>query len=129
MPTRKKTASKPGFAAALLRWYGKNARMMPWRARGGKKPNAYHVLLSEFMLQQTGVSTVVPYFQKFIRRWPTIQGLAKAKLDDVRAQWAGLGYYRRAAFLHRCAEAVVAEHGGVLPADEAALLSLPGIGP
>jgi A/G-specific adenine glycosylase len=102
---------------------------MPWRARGGARPNPYHVLLSEFMLQQTGVSTVIPYFEKFIRRWPTLPALARARLDEVRAQWAGLGYYRRAAFLHRCAQAIVKNHGGRMPGSEAELRALPGIGP
>jgi A/G-specific adenine glycosylase len=117
------------IAPALLRWYDRHARIMPWRAQGGKKPNPYHVLLSEFMLQQTGVSTVIPYFQKFIRRWPTLPALAKAELDEVRAAWAGLGYYRRASFLHRCAQAIVKIHGGRMPSTEEELLALPGIGP
>jgi A/G-specific adenine glycosylase len=117
------------IASALLRWYDVHGRTLPWRAKGGSRPNPYHVLLSEFMLQQTGVSTVIPYFQKFIRRWPTIAALAKADLDEVRTQWAGLGYYRRASFLHRCAQAIVKQHGGHMPAAEKELLALPGIGP
>jgi A/G-specific adenine glycosylase len=113
----------------LLRWYDRHARILPWRAGRGETANPYHVLLSEFMLQQTGVATVIPYFHKFTKRFPSLRHLAAATLEDVRTQWAGLGYYRRAAFLHRCAQAVVAEYKGTLPPDEESLLSLPGIGP
>jgi A/G-specific adenine glycosylase len=102
---------------------------MPWRATKGNPANPYHVVVSEFMLQQTQVATVIPYFNRFITRWPTLKALAKAKLDDVRAAWAGLGYYRRANFLHRLAVAVTENHGGVLPQEERELLALPGLGP
>jgi A/G-specific adenine glycosylase len=102
---------------------------MPWRAPKGRKPNPYHVWLSEIMLQQTTVVTVGPYFMKFIDRWPTVTDLAKAQLDDVLAAWAGLGYYARARNLHKCAQAVAADYGGRFPATEAELLELPGIGP
>lgn len=113
----------------LLDWYGRHRRVMPWRALPGKTPDPYHVWLSEIMLQQTTVVTVGPYFTKFIKKWPTVAALAKAKLDDVLAAWAGLGYYARARNLHKCAGAVVKEHGGRFPLTEAELLELPGIGP
>ncbi len=115
--------------AKLLKWYDANKRAMPWRALPGKKPNPYHVMVSEFMLQQTGVKTVVPYFKNFIKRWPRVEDLARARLESVRAAWAGLGYYRRAGFLHACAKAVVAKYQGKIPGTEAALITLPGIGP
>jgi A/G-specific adenine glycosylase len=116
-------------AAALLRWYDKNRRVMPWRALHGEKADPYRVWLSEIMLQQTTVATVGPYFQKFIKRWPTLDGLAAASLEDILRQWAGLGYYRRARMLHQCAQVLHGEYGGVFPEDEAALLELPGFGP
>ncbi|MCL2469439.1 MAG: A/G-specific adenine glycosylase [Alphaproteobacteria bacterium] len=112
-------------AEALLIWYDQNARLLPWRARKGQKPNPYHVWLSEIMLQQTTVNAVVPYFQRFIEKWPSLKDLAKASLEDILRLWAGLGYYRRARFLHACAQKL----GCTFPQDEKTLRSLPGIGP
>ena len=102
--------------------------MLPWRARAGRKADPYAVWLSEIMLQQTTVKTVGPYFTKFLTRWPTVEALAQAPLDDVLRAWAGLGYYARARNLHACARAVVERHGGIFPADLDALRALPGIG-
>ncbi len=113
----------------LLAWYGQHRRIMPWRALHGMAPNPYHVWLSEIMLQQTTVAVVAPYFQKFIKRWPTIQHLAKAPLEQVMQMWAGLGYYRRAHLLHDCARKICADHGGQFPETESELLELPGFGP
>ncbi|MGB0920568.1 MAG: A/G-specific adenine glycosylase [Alphaproteobacteria bacterium] len=115
----------------LLRWYDAHARTLPWRVppKSGGRADPYHVWLSEIMLQQTTVVTVQPYFQKFLEKWPRIEDLAVAPLDDVLTAWAGLGYYARARNLHKCAGVVVAEHGGVFPDSEDALLKLPGIGP
>ena len=113
----------------LLSWFSKHQRVMPWRATKGRRPNPYHVWLSEIMLQQTTVVTVGPYFMKFIDRWPTIKDLAKAKLDDVLAAWAGLGYYARARNLHKCAVAVAKDHDGKFPETGEGLMELPGIGP
>ena len=87
--------------AALFGWYDKHGRDLPWRRRWPDLAPAYHVWLSEIMLQQTVVATVIPYFLDFTRRWPTINDLASAPLDDVLAAWAGLGYYARARNLHK----------------------------
>jgi len=115
-------------AALLLEWYDRHRRRLPWRALPGETPDPYRVWLSEIMLQQTTVATVGPYFARFLERWPDVEALALAKLDDVLHAWQGLGYYARARNLHACAQAVVEQHGGKFPASEAALLSLPGIG-
>ena len=115
---------------ALANWYRTNARTLPWRAPPGAnaRPDPYRVWLSEIMLQQTTVAAVAPYFAKFTAHWPTLADLAAANPDDVLAAWAGLGYYSRARNLIACAAAVVRDHGGAFPADEAALRALPGIG-
>lgn len=102
---------------------------MPWRALSGEKPDPYRVWLSEVMLQQTTVGAVAPYFQKFIQRWPRVEDLASASIDDVMRMWAGLGYYRRARSLHACAVDIVAAYGGIFPQDEKTLLELHGFGP
>lgn len=118
---------------ALLGWYDVNARVLPWRVgpherAAGMRPDPYRVWLSEIMLQQTTVATVKSYFERFTERWPEVGALAAAPRDDVLSAWAGLGYYARARNLHACAQAVVADHGGVFPATEAGLRALPGIG-
>ncbi|HVJ42191.1 MAG TPA: A/G-specific adenine glycosylase [Dongiaceae bacterium] len=114
---------------ALLDWYDRHRRVMPWRALPGQLPDPYQVWLSEIMLQQTTVATVKGYFDAFLARWPRVEDLAAADLDAVLTAWAGLGYYARARNLHRCAQVVVRTHGGRFPSDEAELLALPGIGP
>jgi A/G-specific adenine glycosylase len=119
----------PDTAGALLDWYDRARRTLPWRAQGRARPGAYRVWLSEIMLQQTTVKAVIPYFGAFVRRWPTVEALAEASLDEVLAAWAGLGYYSRARNLHKCALAVVDRHGGRFPRSEAELRELPGIGP
>ena len=124
---KKSTVQK--LQVSLLGWFDRHRRVMPWRAAKGKRPNPYHVWLSEIMLQQTTVVTVGPYFMKFIEKWPRVEDLAAAEQDAVLTAWAGLGYYARARNLHKCAKVVAADFGGVFPADEAALLGLPGIGP
>jgi len=115
-------------ADALLAWYDRHRRTLPWRAKPGETPDPYRVWLSEIMLQQTTVRAVAPYFARFLARWPDVTALAAAPLDDVLKLWAGLGYYARARNLHACARAVVARHGGHFPAVEAELAALPGIG-
>src|SRR6201991_1418883 len=96
----------------LLAWYDRHRRVLPWRARKGERADPYRVWLSEIMLQQTTVKAVAPYFMRFVQRWPDVQSLAAAPLDDVLKAWAGLGYYARARNLYICAQAVVNEHGG-----------------
>lgn len=115
----------------LLSWYDQNHRDLPWRARpkANRPTPAYHVWLSEIMLQQTTVKAVIPYFQKFLQKWPDIQDLANAPLDDVLTAWAGLGYYARARNLHKCAQYVVNELNGTFPTTVNELKQLPGIGP
>lgn len=112
----------------LLEWYEKNGRDLPWRVKGGAHPRPYEVWLSEIMLQQTTVKTVVPYFQKFLKRFPDIEALADAPLQDVLMLWQGLGYYTRAKKLHECARTLVRDYGGKFPADAKELIKLPGIG-
>ncbi len=112
------------FRVALLAWFDENGRELPWR--GDISP--YHTWVSEVMLQQTQAATVIPYYLRFIARFPTVQDLAAADLDEVLKAWEGLGYYRRAHNLHKAARIIVAEHGGQLPREEKALLALPGIG-
>ena len=112
----------------LLAWYDTNARDLPWRAKGGKRAKPYHVWLSEIMLQQTVVKAVIPYFETFIARFPTIDDLARAERDEVLRLWAGLGYYSRARNLHACAQRVVEEHRGQFPKTIEGLKKLPGIG-
>ena len=118
----------------LLDWYDVHARKMPWRVgpaekQAGVRPDPYAVWMSEIMLQQPTVAAVTEYFKRFIARWPTVSDLAAAEDAVVMGEWAGLGYYARARNLLKCARAVVADHGGAFPADHAALLKLPGIGP
>ena len=117
----------------MLDWYDANARILPWRispveSQGGIKAIPYHIWLSEIMLQQTTVQTVIPYFQKFLHKWPRVEDLAAAELDQVLTAWAGLGYYARARNLHKCALYVRDELGGIFPDTEEELLKLPGIG-
>jgi A/G-specific adenine glycosylase len=120
------TAGRP---ALLLDWYDRHRRRLPWRPPAGERPDPYRVWLSEIMLQQTGVKTVGPYFEKFLARWPDVTSLGRASQDDVLRMWAGLGYYSRARNLHACAVAVLRDHGGVFPDTEEGLRKLPGIGP
>ena len=113
-------------AAPLLRWYDRHRRRLPWRALPGQPADPYHVWLSEVMLQQTTVAAVIPYFERFLSRFPTIGDLAAAPPDQVMQAWAGLGYYARARNLHACARAVAAAGG--FPRGLDALRALPGVG-
>jgi len=113
------------FADRVVRWQAEHGRHdLPWQ--GTRDP--YRVWLSEIMLQQTQVATVLDYYPRFLARFPDVRALAAAALDEVLALWSGLGYYSRARHLHRCAQVVVQAHGGVFPASAAALQALPGIG-
>lgn len=113
-------------ARVLLAWYDRHRRHLPWRTEPGRKADPYRVWLSEIMLQQTTVTAVIPYYETFVSRFPTVEALAAADLDEILTLWAGLGYYARARNLHACARAVV-QRGG-FPRDTAGLLGLPGIG-
>ena len=126
---RRREEQEPSPASALLDWYDRERRDLPWRAPDGVRPDPYRVWLSEIMLQQTTVKAVIPFYERFLARWPTVEALAAADLEEVLSVWAGLGYYTRARNLHRCALTVVADHGGAFPSSEAALRALPGIGP
>ena len=127
-PTRSRQRSKTDYAQRLLAWYDVHRRELPWRAKRGRRADPYHVWLSEIMLQQTTVQAVAAYYRKFLARWPTVHDLANAPLDDVLAAWAGLGYYARARNLHKAAEMVVEELGGVFPDTAEELRKLPGVG-
>lgn len=121
-------------ARALLAWYDRHARRLPWRTgpaerRAGVRPDPYRVWLSEIMLQQTTVQAVAAYFVDFTTRWPTVTDLARAPLDDVLKAWAGLGYYARARNLKAAAEMVAGPLGGRFPDTIAGLTELPGVGP
>jgi len=124
----KRQASSPEETSALLGWYDRHRRDLPWRAKPGETPDPYRVWLSEVMLQQTTVATVKNRYAAFLERWPTVAALAEASLDDVLHEWQGLGYYARARNLHRCAQAVAALPDARFPATEAGLRDLPGIG-
>ncbi|SEQ50402.1 A/G-specific DNA-adenine glycosylase [Solimonas aquatica] len=118
-------AAAPDFATRLLDWFDQYGRHdLPWQ----HPRSAYRVWLSEIMLQQTQVSTVIPYFQRFLHRFPDVRALAEAPADEVLALWAGLGYYARARNLHRCAQQLMREHGGKFPREIEAMTALPGIG-
>jgi len=110
--------------ALTLAWYDKHQRDLPWR----REPEPYAVWVSEIMLQQTRVETVIPYFLKFMERFPTPGALASASEDEVMSAWSGLGYYRRARYLHLGAKAVVERHAGLVPAQAKARRALPGVG-
>ncbi|WP_333833453.1 A/G-specific adenine glycosylase [Rubrimonas sp.] len=131
MPASRAPVETPG-AEALLRWYDRAARALPWRVgpaerRAGVRPDPYRVWLSEIMLQQTTVAAAGPYFARFTTLWPDVAALAAAPREAVLAEWAGLGYYARARNLHACAQTVAAL--GEFPEDEEGLRALPGIGP
>jgi A/G-specific adenine glycosylase len=112
------------FRRGLLRWYRRHGRDLPWR----RTRDPYHVVVSEFMLQQTQVSRVEAYYHRFLERYPTIHALAAAPPAAVRESWEGLGYYRRATNLQRLAQAVVDQHAGIMPSDPVVLAKLPGVG-
>lgn len=112
------------FRRSLVRWFRHHGRDLPWR----RSRDPYQVMVSEFMLQQTQVSRVEAHYQRFLDRYPSIQSLSQARRSRVRESWEGLGYYRRAAHLHRLAQEVVRDRDGVIPADPLELRRLPGVG-
>jgi A/G-specific adenine glycosylase len=121
----RQVGSEAFWVAPLMEWFAAHKRDMPWRGN----PDPYAVWVSEIMLQQTQVATVMPYFRRFMRRFPTVRKLAEADQQEVLKAWEGLGYYTRARNLHRAAREVLREFGGRVPETSAALRSLPGIGP
>jgi A/G-specific adenine glycosylase len=116
------------LAAKVLDWWDRHRRVLPWRAPAGAAADPYRVWLSEILLQQTTAAGAAPYFLDFVARWPDVESLAAAPLEEVMRAFAGLGYYTRARNLHACAREVAAR-GGVFPREEAELLALPGVGP
>ncbi len=118
------SATRRRLQSAVLRWYDQHGRILPWRASA----DPYRVWLSEIMLQQTTVVAVVPYFNRFTAKFPDVQSLAAADVDNVLRLWEGLGYYSRARNLHKAARVILAEHNGQFPTDPVILQTLPGIG-
>jgi A/G-specific adenine glycosylase len=118
-------AADAGLRRLLLAWYAAERRLLPWRA----DRDPYRVWISEAMLQQTRVATVIPYFERFVARFPDCAALARAPLEDVLAHWSGLGYYRRARTLHEAARTIVERHRGRFPERREDVLALPGVGP
>lgn len=118
------SAWRQRFRRRLLAWYARHARDLPWR----RSSDPYRVWVSEIMLQQTQVATVEPYFERFVKAYPTIERLAQADEQDVLLHWEGLGYYRRARQMHAAAQVLVDRHGGVFPKSREEVLALPGIG-
>jgi A/G-specific adenine glycosylase len=122
------TRLKPREIAPLvLAWWDVHRRVLPWRGKAGERRDPYRVWLAEILLQQTSATAATPYFLKFVARWPTVEALAAASLDEVIAAFAGLGYYSRARNLHACAQ-IVARRDGRFPLGEAELRALPGVG-
>lgn len=124
-PNEDSLYADPQFSAELIAWQKQHGRhRLPWQNTG----DAYRVWLSEIMLQQTQVTAVIPYYLRFLEKFPTVQDLAAAPVEEVMALWAGLGYYTRARNLHQCAKQVVAQYQGIFPSDPSLLNALPGIG-
>jgi A/G-specific adenine glycosylase len=119
------TDAAQAFRTRLLAWYARAHRPMPWRDLGA---TPYHIWLAEIMLQQTTVAAVIPYYRRFLMAFPTVESLAAAQIDQILHLWQGLGYYRRAHLLHKCAQTIVEKHHGQFPQTEAELLALPGLG-
>lgn len=122
------------LSAQLLNWYDQHHRILPWRISPadyavGKRPDPYQIWLSEIMLQQTQVATVIPYFNKFMHHWPDLATFAAAEAETIRQAWAGLGYYRRLDNAMACAKTLVKSYAGSFPTDSKELEALPGIGP
>ncbi len=120
--------AKAELSKQLLAWYADCGRELPWRVKGGAHPNPYVILVSEFMLQQTGVKTVIPYFHRFMERFPTVKALAEASEEEVYLYWQGLGYYSRARSLHTTARMIINDFDGVFPQEKSQVLKLKGIG-
>lgn len=124
---RKRRPLSPGAALKLLAWFGRRGRKLPWRTQGRRDP--YRVWLAEIMLQQTTVPAVIPYLRRFLKKWPDVHALSRARPESVLKAWAGLGYYARARNLHKTARIVATDFNGRFPDTAAELETLPGIGP
>ena len=124
MTKRHEPAHAPEFRRSLIRWFRRHGRDLPWRATR----DPYCIIVSEFMLQQTQVIRVRGYYERFLQRFPTMESLAAAPANSVRESWDGLGYYRRAANLHRLAREIIRDRAGIIPADPEKLRTLPGVG-
>ena len=120
--------AKKDLSTLLLNWYQKHGRDLPWRVKGGAHPNPYVIFVSELMLQQTTVKTVIPYFYRFMERFPTVYDLATASEEEVYQLWQGLGYYTRARSLHTTAKMIIKDYGGKFPTTRQEILKLKGIG-
>jgi A/G-specific adenine glycosylase len=120
-------AKRKAIVGRTLAWWDRNRRALAWRAEPGETPDPYRVWLSEVLLQQTTAQTATPYYQAFIAKWPRVEDLAAAPIEDVMSAFAGLGYYSRARSLHACANEI-ARRGGTFPSEEADLRALPGVG-
>ena len=116
------------FSKNVLIWYNLNKRDLPWRYKKNEKKDPYKIWVSEVMLQQTTVQTVIPYYEKFIKKWPNLNSLAKANIADVLTMWSGLGYYSRAKNLLKTAKIICEKHNGIIPDKYEDLIRLPGIG-
>ena len=119
---------KDYFSKEIILWFAKNKRMLPWRTKISQYNFSYLVLVSEFMLQQTQVKTVIPYFQRFTTKWPSVQSLAKANEKEILIFWQGLGYYSRGRNLLKSAKVIVSDYNGKIPTKEEELKKLPGVG-
>lgn len=115
----------PDFTAPLLEWYDANKRDLPWR----KNTDPYRIWVSEIMLQQTRVDTVIPYYERFMEKFPTLDALAEAPEDEVLKSWEGLGYYSRARHLHMAVKEVKERYGSRVPDNREEIMSLKGVGP
>ena len=113
------------WAKQLIEWFSRHQRSLPWR----KNPSSYNTLISEFMAQQTQIATVIPYYDRWIKQFPTIHDVANANEDDIFKAWEGLGYYSRAKNLHKTAKIISKELNGKIPSTVVELEQLPGIGP
>src|SRR5262249_9026800 len=124
-PAPRKFFSREGLATDLLRWYRRHRRPLPWRTTNGP----YRVWISEIMLQQTRAAAVIPYYERFLQRFPSVEALARSKESTLLECWSGLGYYSRARNLRRAAQHIVTELGGKFPQTYDGWMSLPGVGP
>ena len=112
----------------MKQYYSKKRRLLPWRAKKGENQNPYQTLISEIMLQQTRVNTVLKYFKKFLKKFPNLKMLALASNEEVLKSWSGMGYYRRAINLHKTAKIILKDYNGIIPSEKNKLLNFPGIG-